>query len=422
MLQTIAIVVCLAVTLLTAYLVARAVRSMLSVIRLGQPTVGRTDHPVARSWTMVKETFGHTRMFQWRWVGIMHWFVYFGFLILSSAVATGFVQLFQPQWQLPIIGHWFVFEWVCEFIGALSTVGIVVLIIYRQMHKPSREGRQSRFFGSTFWQAYFVEFMALLEGAAILFIRGAEQKLELIHEPDSDKLSNFHFPISHLLSGLYGDSEHALRNTVIAIAAVKVLSALIWLDVIALNLTMGIAWHRFTAWPNIWFKRESRGRSTDGATTALGALKPLISGGKVITLDDVDDLDEDAKLGVGTIEDFAWKGILDFTSCTECGRCQSQCPAWNTEKPLSPKLLIMGLREAAYAAAPYLAAEESEERTAVLTKPLIGKGDHDASQVPHANRRAKRFAGLFSKALRISLNEFLEVLLRLRLFIVDSLA
>ena len=34
--------------------------------------------------------------------------------------------------------------------------------------------------------------------------------------------------------------------------------------------------------------------------------------------------------GRGVIEDFTWKGMLDFATCTECGRCQSQCPAWNT--------------------------------------------------------------------------------------------
>ncbi len=136
---------------------------------------------------------------------------------------------------------------------------------------------------------------------------------------------------------------------------------------------MGVAWHRFLAPFNVFFKRESDG------STALGAMKPLTSEGKAITLDDIDDLDEDSVLGVGKVEDFSWKGILDFTSCTECGRCQSQCPAWNTEKPLSPKLLITALRDHAYAKAPYLQAGSEEERTAlpgdVLTeaeRPLIG--------------------------------------------------
>ncbi len=62
--------------------------------------------------------------------------------------------------------------------------------------------------------------------------------------------------------------------------------------------------------------------------------------------------------GRGKIEDFTWKGMLDFATCTECGRCQSQCPAWNTGKPLSPKLLIMDLRDHWMAKAPYLLGQK----------------------------------------------------------------
>ena len=85
--------------------------------------------------------------------------------------------------------------------------------------------------------------------------------------------------------------------------------------------------------------------------------------------------------GVGKVEEFTWKGLLDFTTCTECGRCQSQCPAWNTGKPLSPKLLIMDLRDHAYAKAPYLLAgggrpaRRSAARGALgprPTRPLVG--------------------------------------------------
>ena len=93
---------------------------------------------------------------------------------------------------------------------------------------------------------------------------------------------------------------------------------------------------------------------------ALGAVVPLMADGKPVTLDDIEDLDEDATLGVGAIKDFTWKGLLDFTTCTECGRCQSQCPAWNTEKPLSPKMLIIDLRDHAFAKAPYILASEDE--------------------------------------------------------------
>src|SRR5206468_4144047 len=54
---------------------------------------------------------------------------------------------------------------------------------------------------------------------------------------------------------------------------------------------------------------------------------------------------DEIRLGAATVEDLTWKETLDLYACTECGRCQSACPAWNTGKPLSPKLLIMNLRD-----------------------------------------------------------------------------
>ncbi|MEU5243124.1 (Fe-S)-binding protein, partial [Streptomyces asoensis] len=152
----------------------------------------------------------------------------------------------------------------------------------------------------------------------------------------------------------------------------------------SLNTNMGVAWHRFLAFPNIWFKRNA-----DGAT-ALGALAPMTSGGRPI---DFTDPGDDDVFGVSQVEQFSWKGLLDFSTCTECGRCQSQCPAWNTGKPLSPKLLIMSLRDHAHAKAPYLLAGggktmEGEEKAsaeqlasvpaaalAEAARPLIGTAE-----------------------------------------------
>ena len=335
--QMFAIVVSFALTVAAVAMLVPAVRRMLGVIRSGQPDTSRGANPSGRAVTMLKETFLHTRMLQWHWVGIMHWFVYAAFLFLSTAVLAAYFQLFSPSFAWPLIGHWYPYEWFSELIGLLSTVGIVYLIVYRQKHHPRSEGRKSRFFGSNFWQAYFVEALALLEGGAILFVRAAEWKLD-------EDAGRSHYPIASWIGdAFYSNDPGTLENVIYAIAAFKIALAMIWLMVIARNITMGIAWHRFTAWFNIYFKREADG------TTALGAMKPLTSAGKPVTLDDIDDLDEDSVLGVGRAEDFSWKGILDFTTCTECGRCQSQCPAWNTEKPLSPKLLITALRDHTYA-------------------------------------------------------------------------
>jgi Fe-S oxidoreductase len=75
---------------------------------------------------------------------------------------------------------------------------------------------------------------------------------------------------------------------------------------------------------------------------------------------DMENVDEDTVFGVGEVGHFSWKQMLDFATCTECGRCQSACPAWNTEKPLSPKLLIMGLRDNMFASATPLLGGEGE--------------------------------------------------------------
>ena len=79
------------------------------------------------------------------------------------------------------------------------------------------------------------------------------------------------------------------------------------------------------------------------------------SGGKVLDFEEADP-DTDV-FGIGKVEDLTWKGMLDLGTCTECGRCQSQCPAWVTGKALSPKQLILDLRDHAFAKAPYLLAD-----------------------------------------------------------------
>ncbi len=370
--QIFAIVVSFAILLVALALFARAIGQIVATVRVGQPAVGRTDAKVRRWRTMLTETLGHTRMLQWTPIGVMHWFVFVGFGLLFFTLVTAFCQLFDATFTLPIIGNWAPYEWATDGITGLMLVSIIGLILVRQTRKPTgRLGRRSRFFGSTMWQAYFVEAVILGVGICILVLRGSEYALD-------DNAHRSSFPLSFLVGDMFsGLSDPTLRNIIYLVAMIKIVISFVWMVVIALNITMGVAWHRFTVWPNIWFKRNADGRP------ALGALQPMMAGGAPIDFENIEDLDEDTAFGVGKVEDFTWKGLLDFTTCTECGRCQSQCPAWNTEKPLSPKLLVMALREHAYAKAPALAlaggsgdassaGQLSETQQAELDRPLIG--------------------------------------------------
>ncbi|MEQ3552212.1 (Fe-S)-binding protein [Pseudonocardia nematodicida] len=324
-------------------LVWRTVARMVSIIRLGQPDPTRTGPFGPRLVTMLKETLGHTRMLKWTKVGIFHWLVMIGFGGLFLALVEAFVEVWNPRFHLPLIGEWGVYSLFVEILGVGTVVGIGVLIVIRQLNNPARTGRSSRFYGSNMGRAYFVEAIVFLEGLGILVVRGGKYALGSFDVPA------WSAPVSMAI----GSVLPASATLVTVFAAVKVLSATIWLIVIALTPTMGVAWHRFTAFPNIYFKRDDDGRK------ALGATRPMMSGGKPLDFEEADP-DTDV-FGAGKVEDFTWKGLLDFTTCTECGRCQSQCPAWNTEKPLSPKLLVTALRDHTYAKAPYLLAGGSRD-------------------------------------------------------------
>ncbi|OEU96276.1 (Fe-S)-binding protein [Streptomyces oceani] len=350
--QLAAIVVSLVLTAVGIALFARAIAQILQSVRLGQPVPAgsRTDEPGQRTLTLAREFLGHTRMNRWGIVGVAHWFVAVGFLTLLLTLVNALGQLFQADWLLPVIGSWTPYEMYVEFFGLMTVLGILTLIVIRQLSGPARAGRKSRFTGSKTGQAYFVEAVILIVGLSILTLRGLEGAL---HHVEGYEAAYF---ISYpLVAAFDGMSLSALQNATYLVAMIKIGTSFTWMIVVGLTTNMGVAWHRFLAFPNIWFKRDARGG------TALGGLRPMTSGGEVIdfetALDDSEDEDAaETRFGASQVEDFSWKGLLDFSTCTECGRCQSQCPAWNTGKPLSPKLLIMSLRDHAHAKAPYLLA------------------------------------------------------------------
>ena len=367
--RIVAIVLALAATGVGVALFARAVARIVDVIRLGRSGAGRRDEPGQRWRNLLVETLGHTRMLQWTTVGVAHWFVFVAFGALFLTLLTAYGQLFDPGFALPVIGHWIVYEWASEIIAWAGLLGILTLIAVRLSQRG--RGRSSRFFGSRTWMGVYVELVILSIVVCVLVLRALEFRLLQATAPGTAEAGAWHFPLTWFLlpGGLPADG---VATAVVVVSAVKIIVSMSWFMVLGLNLTMGVAWHRFTVWPNVWFKREASGRP------ALGALPPMTVDGRPIDFADIEDLDEDAPLGVGKVEDFTWKGLLDFTSCTECGRCQDQCPAWHTEKPLSPKLLVMDLREHAYAKAPYLQAAEAareglpESLRNEAARPLVG--------------------------------------------------
>jgi Fe-S oxidoreductase len=387
-LQGAAVTLAVALTVVGVALFARTAGHLVRVIRLGQPDPARGGQRGARAYSLFAETLGHARLGAWPLVGIMHWFVFVGFGALFFTLVTAYGQLVDPGFALPLLGRWVVYEWVTEVIAWLTLLGIVVLIGIRQLSHPRRTaagggGRRSRFYGSSFWQAYYVEATILAVAVCVLGLRGLEYALAgAVAVRDAGDLgvttlpSAWHHPLTAWLGNLFeGASVGTLEAAIVTVAAVKIVVSMAWFVTIAVQPTMGVAWHRFLAFPNIWFKRHPGKDPGRGLVPSLGALQPIRVGGAALNFEEIEDLPEDAALGVGAVEDFTWKGLLDFTTCTECGRCQSQCPAWNTDKPLSPKLLVLALRDHAHGKAPWLlAGQTGQERLRTAATGTAGNG------------------------------------------------
>jgi Fe-S oxidoreductase len=331
------------ITAVALVLLTVRVRTLIALYKKQQPDPTRSNNKSARMKNMFTEVLGHTKMLKFTGSGIAHWFVMIGFGALFGTLVTAYGQVIKPEFALPIIGHFVLYELFAESIAALTGIGIVTLIGIRQV---TRFRMLNRFSGSGMGKAYYVEATILAIVFCVIALRGLEGALA------GETSWNWHYAISWpAVLAFSSMSQASLENAIVLVATLKIVVSMAWFIVIASNLTMGIAWHRFLAFFNIYYKRNID-------KPALGALPEMLSKGKPVNFEDPA---EDDVFGLGTRSDISWKGLLDMTSCTECGRCQSQCPAWHTDKPLSPKLLIMAMRDHAMA-------------KVVETENLVGEG------------------------------------------------
>ena len=328
-------VIAYGITVVALALMVVRTRQLIGIYKKGQPDPTRSNDRGKRLRMALGEIVGHTKMFNFTVVGFAHWFVMVGFVVLFGTLITAYGQIINPEFALPVIGHLWPYEYFTELIGWATGIGIVTLIGIRQVTRLRRKGRASRFYGSGMRKAYYVEATILLIVFCVISLRGLEGALS-----DEVKWNRHYVTTWFIASHLKAWTLGQLISTVQLIATIKIVVSMAWFIVIASNLTMGVAWHRFLAPFNIFFRRNADGKSS------LGPLPAMLSHGEVINFEDPKD---DDVFGLGTRADITWKGLLDMTSCTECGRCQSQCPAWHTDKPLSPKLLIMAMRDHAFA-------------------------------------------------------------------------
>jgi Fe-S oxidoreductase len=296
------------------------------LIASGQPAVpSRAKDIPARLKAELVEVAGQKKLLQWTVPGVAHFFTMWGFTVLILTIIEAFGALFWRDFYIPLIGHLAFIGFLEDFFAVAVLLSIATFIAIRVIHSPKRENRRSRFFGSHTGAAWLVLLAIFGVIASLLIYRAAQ--VNTGHFPFGQWAFASH-GLARILHPLGTGVNSVLESTFLIVNIAIIMGFLVF---VAYSKHL----HIFLAPINVATSRRPR---------ALGALASTPD----MTMEDVGDNDE-AVFGAGRIEDFSWKQLLDMATCTECGRCQSQCPAWNTGKPLSPKLLIMDLRDNMFA-------------------------------------------------------------------------
>ena len=339
------IVIGLGVTVVALAIAGRRLWWLKRLALSGQPAPERIQavrtHPGRDVETQASEVIGQRKLFKWSVPGAAHAATFWGFIVLLLTIIEVYGDLFSKTFAIPGIGHWAFIGFIEDLFAVGVLAGIITFAVIRLRNNPHKEGRRSRFFGSHTGAAWLVLGMIFLVIATLLLYRGAQINtgdFPYAHGAFASQI------VGHWLAPL-GSGVNSVLETVFLLAQIAVIMAFAVIVVYSKHLHIALA-------PlNVLFSRRP---------DALGALEPMRSNGKVLDFEEADP-DTDV-FGLGKIEDFTWKGLLDMATCTECGRCQSQCPAWATGKPLSPKQVILDLRDHAFAKAPYLLAASDEDR------------------------------------------------------------
>ena len=291
---------------------SRRVVQLVGLVQLGVPEDRKPRNWYQKLKEQLVVVFLQRKLLQWTIPGVMHFLIFWGFIVLFTTIVEAFGAIFQEGFAIPLIGRWGPLGALQDFFVVAVLVGIAMAFAIRKIQRPGR------FRGSHLKEADYILYAISGIMVTILFTRGAEISLgHFPYDPDWTPVSN---ATARLFEGMSLAAREALDTVFLWWHSLIILGFLVY-------ITYSKHLHIVTAGINVLFTSER----------PKGALKPMDI--------DIEEMSEDDTFGVAKLPDLSWKQLLDGMTCTECGRCQSQCPAWNTGKPLSPKLLIMDIRD-----------------------------------------------------------------------------
>ncbi len=302
------IVVLLALLVAAGIFLWRVYQLLWVNLRRGQPS-GKFGKWGERIKGVLQYVAAQFRLFRILVPGTAHFFIFWGFLILSltifQAIVEGLIAFTKSKFILPIIGNFGPLALLQDLLALLVIIAITYGLIVRLFVNPER------YKGSHKSQGVMVLGFILTIMLSLLVMNGARINL------GEDPLQAWR-PISKVVGGIFGGLQPN--------GQIIIMEAAYWihLGVVLLFLTElpeGKHFHIVTSIPAVLLRNlEHPGRLSPA---------PVFENNP----------------GVAQVEQFRWRQMLDFYTCTECGRCQEVCPAYASGATLSPKLLMMDLRD-----------------------------------------------------------------------------
>jgi Fe-S oxidoreductase len=278
---------------------------LFALVRSGKPVARFSDSP-ARIRAEATDVLGQRKLLQ-RWLpGLMHAAIFWGFLVLLPTIVIAMIGAVDPHATLPWLGAQGWYAFLVDVFALLVLVGVITAFVIRKVQRPAR------FKGSHLAEADLI--LGLIAGIVVtLFLWHSSQIALGLNDYPAQWA-----PISNALSGVVAPIAPWLERVAVWAHILIILSFLVYLP-------HSKHLHILVAAFNVYF----------GRTRSRGRLEPI----------DFEQPEAEVRFGSARPTDLTWKQMLDTMSCTECGRCQDVCPAYNTGKALSPKLLIMAERD-----------------------------------------------------------------------------
>jgi len=291
-------------------------RKLLQMMLSARRKDPRFDSPGARIQGFVVYVLGQGRLLRWPYAGVLHVLIFWGFLVLLTAIAQGVVEALWQGFNFADLPGAGAIAFLQDLFSSLVLVGIVMALFNRLVVRPIR------FRGSHEGDALLI--LGWIASIMVTMQANYASRIAL-GEDAAHGWRPLASAFSHLFAGL-GTNSEGLK----VVHGIAFWAHLLLVFTFLVYLGYSKHLHIVTAAPNVLFRN----------TQPKGRMVPID-----LEAEDVD------HFGASKLEHFSWKDVLDLYTCTECGRCQTHCPAFNTGKPLSPKTLITDLRDNVYEAA-----------------------------------------------------------------------